>query len=65
MRDMKKKSAYDQEYNRKNVKRLFIPFNMTKPEDVELLAYVRQHPNTTEYIKALIIWDIVENNPEN
>lgn len=61
MRDMKKKSAYDQEYNRKNVKRLFIPFNMTKPEDVKLLAYVREHPNATEYIKRLISCDMAEN----
>ena len=65
MRDMKKKKAYDQEYNRKNVKRLFIPFNMTKQEDVELLSYIRERPNVTEYIKRLVANDMNENRPED
>lgn len=65
MRDKAKKAAYDKEYNRKNVKRLFIPFNMTKPEDVELLAYIRQHPNTTEYIKRLVALDMADNTAKN
>ena len=58
------KKLYDAEYHRKNIKGVYIPFNMANPEDVKLLAYVREHPNVTEYLKLLVFLDMKENAPE-
>ena len=59
------KKQYDAEYHKRNIKGVYIPFNMNNPADVELLSYIREHPNVTEYIKAVVIWDMMENRPEN
>ena len=52
------KGKYDQEYNREHIRRKFIPFNDTNKEDVELLAWLDQQGNVTQYIKRLIAEDI-------
>ena len=48
------KNKYDQEYNKAHIRRKFIPFNDTKPEDAELLEWLAQQGNVTQYIKGLI-----------
>lgn len=52
------KGKYDQEYNRKNIKRKFIPFNIQNPDDAELLAWLGQQGNVTQYVKRLIREDM-------
>ena len=51
------KSEYDQEYNRRNIKRKFIPFNIQNPEDLELLEWLKGK-NVTAYVKELIRADM-------
>ena len=51
------KSEYDQEYNRKYIKRKFIPFNIQNPEDVDLLEWLKGK-NVTAYVKELIRADM-------
>ena len=48
------KGKYDQEYARAHIKRKFIPFNDTNQEDAELLSWLAQQNNVTQYIKGLI-----------
>lgn len=48
------KSQYDTEYNRRHVRRKFIPFNDQNPEDVELLSWLATKDNVTAYVKGLI-----------
>ena len=52
------KNKYDQEYNRAHIRRKFIPFNDTNPEDAELLAWLGQQGNVTQYVKRLIREDM-------
>ena len=52
------KGKYDQEYNRAHIRRKFIPFNDTVPEDVKLLEWLATKPNVTQYIKQLILADM-------
>ena len=54
------KSEYDMEYNRRNIKRKFIPFNIQNPEDLELLEWLAGK-NVSAYVKELIRADM-ENN---
>lgn len=55
------KNKYDQEYNKAHIRRKFIPFNNTVPEDVELLAWLSEQDNVTQYIKGLIREDMERN----
>ena len=48
------KSQYDTEYNRKHVRRKFIPFNDQSAEDMELLSWLATKDNVTAYVKQLI-----------
>lgn len=48
------KSAYDKQYNRDHVKRLFVPFNDKIPEDAEMWDWLKKVGNKTQYIKQLI-----------
>lgn len=48
------KNRYDQEYAKAHIKRKFIPFNDTNQEDAELLSWLAQQDNVTQYIKGLI-----------
>ena len=48
------KAKYDMEYAKAHITRKFIPFNDNVPEDVELLAWLTQQDNVTQYIKRLI-----------
>ena len=52
------KSQYDTEYNMKNVRRKFIPFNVNNPDDVELLSWLATKDNVTAYVKKLIKEDL-------
>ena len=57
-RTPEQKSAYDQEYIRKNVKRKLIAFNMTKERDRNLWNWLESQPEMTQYIKNLIEQDM-------
>ena len=59
------KSEYDKEYNKAHIRRKFIPFNDTNPDDVELLAWLDQQDNVTQYIKGLIKDDIEHEKGKN
>ena len=48
------KAAYDMEYAKKHITRKFLPFNDTNPEDAELLEWLAQQGNVTQYMKGLI-----------
>ena len=52
------KSRYDKEYNKAHIRRKFIPFNDTNKEDAELLAWLGQQGNVTQYVKRLIREDM-------
>ena len=52
------KKVYDAEYHKKNIKGVYIPFNMNNPEDAELLKWAKCYPNVTQYIKSLIRRDM-------
>ena len=55
------KNKYDQEYNKAHIRRKFIPFNDTKQEDKELLAWLSEQGNVTQYVKGLIREDMERN----
>lgn len=48
------KSKYDKEYNKDHIRRVFIAFNDANPEDQELLSWIDQHGNKTQYLKNLV-----------
>ena len=52
------KGEYDKQYAKDHIKRKFIPFNDTVPEDQEILEWLATKPNVTQYVKALILADI-------
>lgn len=52
------KSAYDQEYIRKNIKRKLITFNVNKAEDREMLDWLNGIDNVVGYVKRLIREDM-------
>ena len=52
------KTQYDVQYNRKHVKRKFIPFNDQIPEDVQMLSWLATKGNVTAYVKDLIRADM-------
>ena len=54
----KGKSAYDQEYIRKNIKRKLITFNVNKAEDREMLGWLNEIDNVVGYVKRLIREDM-------
>ena len=59
------KSKYDQEYNKQNIRRRFIPFNMKDEQDKELFDYLGSRGNITQYIKELIRADMTRNRSQN
>ena len=48
------KKQYDAEYHKRNIKGIYIPFNMATPDDAELYEFLRDVPNKARYIKDLI-----------
>ena len=52
------KGSYDKDYAKKHITRKFIPFNDTVQDDVDLLAWLNQQQNVTQYIKQLIREDM-------
>lgn len=63
--DLFDKRKYDQEYNRAHIRRKFIPFNDTVPEDVEMLEWLATKDNVTQYIKELIKKNMGVNGNDN
>ena len=59
------KGKYDQEYNREHIRRKFIPFNDTVPEDAELLSWLSTKGNVTQYVKQLIREDMARDSLSN
>ena len=56
------KGQYDQQYNKEHIRRKFIPFNDRNPDDSELLAWLDQQENVTQYVKQLIRDDMTRKN---
>ena len=54
------KSDYDIQYAKEHIKRKFIPFNDTNPEDAELLEWLATKGNVTAYVKRLIRDDMAK-----
>ena len=52
------KKQYDEQYQKENVKRKFIAFNLKDPEDQELLSYLQGIENINRYVKGLIRKDM-------
>ena len=52
------KGAYDKQYAKEHIKRKFIPFNDTDPEDMMLLDWINKQPNVTQYVKKLVAEDM-------
>ena len=52
------KNKYDQEYNKAHIRRKFIPFNDTNPDDCLMLEWLATKGNVTQYIKSLIMEDM-------
>ena len=52
------KTKYDIEYARAHIKCKRIPFNDQKQEDAELLEWLGQQGNVTQYVKELIRADM-------
>ena len=51
------KTKYDQEYQKAHIRRKFIPFNDTNPDDCVMLEWLATKSNVTQYIKDLIMQD--------
>ena len=54
------KSAYNQEYNKKNIIQKLITFNRNNPDDMKMLDFLKTQGNAAGYIKKLIANDIME-----
>lgn len=52
------KSAYNQEYNKKNIIQKLITFNRNNPEDMKILEYLKSKKSAAGYIKGLIRIDM-------
>ena len=54
------KAKYDKDYAKAHIKRKFIPFNDTVPEDQIILSWLATKENVTQYVKALIREDMLK-----
>jgi hypothetical protein len=53
------KYRYDQEYIKKNMKRVLITFNLNNAQDMHLVEWMEKQPGSmTKYIKQLIRKDM-------
>ena len=52
-------SDYISQWVRENCKSVNVRFNVKKQGDLELYEHLQKQPNKTEYIKALIMRDII------
>ena len=59
------KGQYDKDYAKTHIKRKFIPFNDTVPEDQEMLVWLSTKGNVTAYVKQLIREDMAQNNADS
>ena len=56
-----KKYSYDQEYIKKNLKRILITFNRNNPGDMQLVRWIEnQNDSMNAYIKGLVEKDMLE-----
>ena len=56
------KGTYDKQYAKDHIKRKFIPFNDTVPEDQLILSWLATKKNVTQYVKQLILADMEKEN---
>ena len=59
------KTQYDIDYAKAHVKRKFIPFNDQNPDDSEMLSWLEEQGNVTQYIKQLIRDDMTRKNRDS
>lgn len=52
-------SDYINQWIKANCKSVNVRFNVKKQGDLELYEHLQEQPNKTEYIKALIMRDII------
>ena len=52
-------SDYISRWVKENCKSVNVRFNVKKQGDLELYEHLQEQPNKTEYIKALIMRDII------
>ena len=52
-------SDYISQWVRENCKSVNVRFNVKKQGDLKLYEHLQKQPNKTEYIKALIMRDII------
>ena len=52
-------SDYINRWVKENCKSVNVRFNVKKQGDLELYEHLQERPNKTEYIKALIMRDII------
>ena len=54
------KKKYDQEYQREHITRKQVPFNTLNGQDAALLDWATQQGNFTQYVKGLILKDMMQ-----
>ena len=59
------KGQYDVEYAKAHITRKFIPFNNTVKTDMDILDWLKQQDNVTQYIKNLILADMTAIRSQN
>ena len=60
-----KKLKYDRQFANEHYKGKFLSFNIQKPEEYELMMFMRAQPNSNQYIKDLIRADMEKRKAEN
>ena len=58
------KYAYDQQYLKANITTKPLTFNRQKPDDMELLEWINEQGNATQYIKRLVREDMERRKPK-
>lgn len=58
------KLKYDREYANEHYKGKFLSFNVTNPDELELLMFMRSQPNSNQYVKDLIRADMEKRKTE-
>ena len=57
-------SKYVNSWIKANCKTVTLRFNVKKQTDVELYDHLQKQPNKTDYIKSLVILDMIEKEEE-
>ena len=59
-----KKAEYNRKYANEHFKGKFLSFNITNPEELELLNFMKAQPNSNQYVKDLIRADMEKRKQE-